>query len=363
MFVWPKTAKTIHLTASVQSAANMNIDEAPIPHHTSQRLIGIELEFDAGGTHLNVPDVTPEGWSKKRDGSCHNGWEYVLEPPLTLTEAGPVVAQFCRTFVNTNLSRSGGFHVHVQSHDMDLSAVHHAVKIYAHFQGVINQLVGHSRTNNQWAKPYRQNVSESDIVSMFRLSEPATNRASAKCSRQYSVVNCAMHRCQTASHRTLEYRQGSPSKRFPCVYGWSAFMVAITCMGHDKLRIPHGKTLDDLVTMLTDHEAATGATNIGAWVRWRHEYLNREPTQEMLDKALALLQSKSGLFRISRKLDVNMAVAKRIIDKLTSQHLIRVVEGRTTERGSIFYQVIANFDNDLAMLEQAFMARLEPRPQ
>jgi hypothetical protein len=246
---------------------------------------------------------------------------------------------------------------------MDTRQVFHTVRIYSHFQPVIDTLVGESRVRNNYCQAYEAGITQRGLVEMFHLDSSAENRASAKGTRRYSVVNCAMMRCRREDDRSLEYRQGSPSKRFPCIFGWAALMLSITCMGADEQSIICAPTLEKFMGMLRTHESRSGATNIANWVQWRFDYLNREPDNDMMEKAKALFSTGKmhGLFAVSRKLDINLAVAKRVITGLIDSRFIRQKQHNgSDQRGTILYQAVAAHIvvNDFERLKAAHITRV-----
>lgn len=333
--------------------------QPPVPFYPGNRLIGIELEFDAGSTELRMPPRTPRGWARKSDGSLSNGVEMVLEPPLTYEESVPVTREFCRAFneARTNTCKNGGYHVHVQAADYDTHKAHKLVKLYTKYKSVINRLLAESRHMNHFCRTYDDNITHDQLVNMFSLNRPARNRMEAKGSRQYSAVNCAMLRCDVADERSVEFRQGSVTKRFECVMGWAALMVALTDMPNYAAvytRAMRGSSsLEHFVEALRELEAATGAQDVANWVLWRDSYMNAEPTDEQIDAAVQKIGRRShGIFFVSRELDVNLAVAKRILAKASEQ-------GKLIARGTKFRAARANLtEGELEMLEEAYIARI-----
>jgi hypothetical protein len=62
---------------------------------------------------------------------------------------------------------------------------------------------------------------------------------------------------------------------------------------------------------------------VADWVRWRYDYLNQKPDDAELRKALeAIAESPVGLYGLSRKIDINLAVCRRIIEDLLRKALI-----------------------------------------
>lgn len=347
-----------------------NNDTAPIPNYPSERLIGIELEFDAGGTRLNLPDRHP-GWQAQHDGSLRNGREFVLNPPLQLNRAKDTVKNFLDACdkARTNTTKRGGYHIHVQAHDYseDHSDSYNLVRIYSHFQPVINLLVGKSRVNNTYCPPYNASITLRGLIEKFNLNEPASDRGNAKYSRAYSVVNLAMMRCRTARDRTVEFRQGSPSKRFECVWGWACLMVALVDMARDRRSFNHRNmsrppTLENFVDMIVDHEQRVGAQHLGDWVVWRHDYLNSAPDEELITKAVQSMGVKPrGLFYISRELNINLALATRVMEAATSRRLVMESSGpEGTKRYRAQYGSWA--EKDLEALEAAAIIRARTAP-
>jgi len=298
-------------------------------------MVGIELELDAArGVTLNLPTNTP-GWQVQSDGSLRNGREMVLNPPLQLPAAVPIVESLCRKLVNFNVHKTGSQHVHVQAHDYLHSDAFDLVKLYTHFQQVLNHLVGQSRINNRYCPPYPRDITQSQLIAKFQLQSQVHGRGSAKSARVYSVVNCAMLRCIEPTHRTVEFRQGSVSKRAICVAGWATLMVALVDIAKDDKEFIASIDLrarplalrplfEQFLGVLERHERRIGATGLKTWAQWRYEYLHGTPTIAHARKlSEALIGGPKGLFGISKLLDTNLAFTKKLIDFAVSRNLVQ----------------------------------------
>ena len=334
------------------------MNPAPIPVYPSSRLIGLELEIDPGSTGA-APPASVQGWNRHRDGSLsQNGSEFVLDPPLTLEDAKSVVQGFATVMSKVNTLKAGGFHVHVQTpDDVRPAKIAAAVaKIYTHFQTQINRLLGKSRHNNRYCPPFSSCPSETTLTNEFQLNEQARNRADAKCSRAYRTVNFAMLRCVTPAHRTIEFRQGSVTKRYECIIGWAAFCVALVEISFNEELV--AKVLNssaswkNLVNMVRTHQELVGATNIAEWLEWRREYMEAKPTEAQLKAAAEILGTKPhGVFFVSRKLDINLPLTEKILQELTDRGLAAKIglKFRSTAGRPIM--------EDLAELEAAQLQR------
>jgi len=302
----------------------------PTPNIQSTRLVGIELEFDSCGTQYREPrGGTPRGWEKKTDGSLRNGYEYVMNPPVCIRDVNPVIERFSTAFLEakTNLGKRGGFHVHVSAPDYDIGPdCFKLAQFYSKFQGVINSLLAASRHNNSFCPPYPSRITEASVTQMFNLNQPAQNRYMAKCSRAYSVVNMAMMRAAQPNDRTVEFRQGSPSKRFENIQGWAAFTVFCT----DIVKLPQVLTycynlpgpdnLEKLLKVAYRYEEATGSSNMAAWIKWRHDYMNQAPDADLITRAVQSLGGGThGIFHVARALNVNNGVALKVLQAALSQ--------------------------------------------
>lgn len=302
-----------------------------LPTYESNRLVGLELELDAGNTRLALPESTPAGWSQKSDGSLHNGYEYVLEPAIKLRNVLPIIQAFDKAFndAHTNVGTRGGYHVHVQSDDLTVDDAYSLVKLYTHFQPIINHLVGPSRRNNSYCPPYANGVTREQVIQKFRLNTSASNRYDAKCSRSYSVINLAMMRCTDPAERSVEFRQGSPSKRTENIFGWACFVVALTDIAKNAVYVEHTMetppTLARLVNCVKDFEAnSRGISGVAGWIEWRHDYMNAKPTDEQVAKAVELAATRPiGIYGIARALDINNVLAKAIVTEAVSRRLLR----------------------------------------
>lgn len=297
------------------------MQDAPLPVYESTRLIGLELEYDCGSAEFRAPDSIPN-WQSKLDGSLSNGREFVLEPAVAYNELMPHVKAFCDAFdpIKIGLTSRGGYHVHVQTDDYDHVHVYKLATIYTRFQNVINELLAKSRTNNRFCMPFGQGITQASLVEEFDLELEARSRLDAKGSRTYRTINFAMMRCQNPQNRSVEFRQGSPSKRFSNIYGWATLVVAMTDMALDDqthaLATQLSADLEGFLCLLSHWERRVSAQNLVKWVQWRHQIMNQAPTPEMIARLLAYLGSGShGLFSIATHLDTNYPTATRLLDQ------------------------------------------------
>lgn len=288
---------------------------------TSPRLVGVELEYDAGTMEFQRPAL-PTGWRETTDGSLRNGYEYVLDPPVPISHYKLSAKKWADAWdeYKIGLASRGGFHVHVQAHDVDHPAAYRVVRLYTHFQPVINKLVGKSRQDNHFCPPYSLDISLESLIAMFNLNTSAIDRSSAKCARRYSVVNCAMLRCQSSFDRSLEFRQGSSSRRFSVVYGWPCFVTALTEVAIDEpgfhAAINEDATLDGLRRTMDIHQHSRGMSD---WVAWRWDHLNAPITQDIIDKAKSGLTGTLGLNSVASRMDLSYPRAKELIQVLLQE--------------------------------------------
>jgi hypothetical protein len=328
----------------------------PTPTYHSNRLVGIELEIDIGHNPRaprQASDVIPSvrGWKKQYDGSLGNGQELVLDPPKTLDTAMELVDNLCSQLLELNVRKSGGLHVHVAVPDYTHEDATNLVKLYTHFQPVINKLVGQSRVHNTYCPAYTQaQLNTAFLVQHFSLNRPAQNRGEAKGSRRYSVVNLAMMRCTNPNHRTVEFRQGSVSKRAVCVGGWATLMTALVDMARRDWAtsdLNGTGTLEKLLEMLKIQELATGSTKVAEWVQWRYDYLNADPTNDLIDKLMDFVKGGRtvGIYGTSRALDINLAMALKVLQLATNRGLIRQDQGVQRWRAS--YEGVAAADLEM----------------
>lgn len=311
------------------------MQEAPLPVYESTRLIGLELEYDSGSAEFRSPESVPN-WVEKYDGSLHNGREFVLEPAEPYNSLMPHVKAFTDAFdqIKIGLTSRGGYHVHVQVGDYTYQHAYQLARIYTHFQEVINQLLAKSRANNRFCQPYRlDQLTQAGLVEEFELDVLAGNRSQAKNSRTYRTINFAMMRCQNPQHRSVEFRQGSPSKRFANIYGWATLVTALTEMATDEqtyaLSTQLNPDLEGFLTLLTHWENRVSARNLVKWVQWRHEIMNQAPTPDMVSRLLAYLSSGShGLFSIATHLDINYPTATKLLEHLMRDSQVQRVGNR-----------------------------------
>ena len=333
------------------------MNEPTIQYH-SPRLIGLELEYDYGSGELRIPEL-PSGWCQKADGSLHNGREFIIDPPVQFSDLSGTVKQFSDAFdqVRMGLTKRGGFHVHVQVRDYTHQDAFMLAKIYCHFQPVINQLVAKSRVSNTYCRPLEL-TSLMAFEADWQLNSSASSRASAKGARRMHVINFAMMRCTTASHRTVEFRQGSPSKRFTNIYGWASFVAALTDLAKRDTAetfLNNEVSLAGLIQMIE-----TVSPSLAQWVVWRHEFMN--PAAAVIDRNLIValvdfLRRPHGLFGIASKLKINYPTVNRLVEVAASEGLISRTPGDKWVSSTITTEQSLQV---LSQLEAAANAREHP---
>lgn len=307
----------------------MTLAEAPTPVYPSRRLIGPEVEIDAGAAAFHEPEL-PSGWSMKSDGSLRNGKEFVLEPPQPLGEALPSIDLFSAavTKAKMHVAASGGFHVHVQVADYAPDDAYRLCQLYHHFQRIIDLTVGASRRSSiNGGNGYHHcaTLSGRDLADLatfkavWHLDRPASDRQEAKGSRLKVVVNCAMMRTRDPLQRTVEFRQPSTSKHTANIYGWICMATALVDAA--KLAptvakfLARAATLTNYLRLMRHVERHVGAAHLADWVIWRIRYLTAVPGTRQQAKLLGCLaQKQHGLFHVARVLNVNLAVAKKMVD-------------------------------------------------
>jgi hypothetical protein len=326
--------------------------ELPIPHYPSRRLVGLEVELDAVSAAFHQPQI-PQGWEEKGDLSLQNGREYILEPPQPIVEAKTAIEAFSDavTKAKMHVCKTGGLHIHVQVHDITTDDATRLCQIYWRYQDCIDLLVGPSRrtkpTPNTNCTPFLTKPSRDYLERVFQLNLPAPNRMEAKKSRQKHGVNLAMMRCSNPLHRSIEFRQPSPSKHLVNLYGWACFTVALVEFArideHNANNGKREKTIEkyikakgnwrNFLALCKRMEIDAGADKLLAWVKWRRDYLNSLPSSEKIQKLYRCLLGKAhGIHYIARKLNINLAVARKLIDS-------EVSKGRLIEEVPLKYRV------------------------
>ena len=356
---WTKNSRLV-VYKKFRTSYTHPMKEAPLPVYESARLVGIELEYDSGNAQFREPTTLPLNWVTKYDGSLRNGREFVLEPAVSYNNLMPYVQRFTEEFdqIKIGLTTRGGFHVHVQSHDYTHDDAFNLAKLYTHFQPVIDSLLGQSRVNNRYCPPFPSaNFTKEQLVNEFNLDEPAENRERAKWSRVFRVINFAMMRCSNAQHRSVEFRQGSPSKRFSNIYGWSTFVTALTDMARDPDLMMFAtyspKNLVGLLGVVNQWQLARCGQNIVEWIQWRHEIMNGQPTEDMTSRLVTLLQSgPCGLFSVSTSLDINYPMAKKLLTE-AHHHGIITSQGNRYKLCRVIDEVALE---DLSLLREAAIA-------
>ena len=168
-----------------------------------------------------------------------------------------------------------------------------------------------------------------------------------------------MMRCENPEHRSVEFRQGSPSKRFANIYGWATFVTALTDMARNNAVMILADNLepniDGLVALVKEWQNySENAQRVDKWLKWRHKIMNDQPAAEDVDRVLELLRNEPcGLFSIATRLDINYPMAKKALKKLT--------EGGMIEQAGQKYRVRVDpcevAVQDLELLKQAAMSR------
>lgn len=333
---------------------------APIPVYDSDRLIGIELEFDAGSMTFRLPSL-PQAWMSKTDGSLRNGREVVLRDPVKLSELRPHLVSLQRKLqsVHTGINHLGGFHVHIGGPGWTPHVAYRVVKMYTKYQNVINTLVGNSRVGNRFAQPYNNSITENRLIEQYRLNSPATTREEAKQSRCYSVVNVAAVRCRNPAIRSVEFRQGSTTRRASNIWGWVCFLMSMVDMSHDGLTsfyddavARYDNTLNDLVEMLHQFEIVRGVDHVADWVTWRYAHMHQlpEPYEILRGKLIELCMVKPrGFVTISNRLGLAYPQAKILIQHALDDRAIQCARDATNRYTSEYTGVIARRDLNIML--------------
>jgi hypothetical protein len=83
------------------------------------------------------------------------------------------------------------------------------------------------------------------------------------------------------------------------------------------------RTLDGLLEVVEQWQLARCGHNLVEWIKWRHEIMNGQPTDELISRLVVLLQSGPlGLFSISTSLDINYPMAKKLLALTSSRGII-----------------------------------------
>lgn len=336
--------------------------ELPIPTYPSRRLIGLEIEIDPGSAPHHEP-VLPGGWVSKSDGSLGRGREYVLDPPLALSDSVHVIREFSESVTKSKMhvASRGGYHVHVQAHDYTIQNAMALCAIYRHYQPAIDLLVGASRRGSNpqvYNPPIPPGVISEDFMDTnWKLGRSARNRQEARNNRGKFVLNFSPMRCESELERSIEFRQPSTSKKMINIYGWACFAVALVDFALLERRVKRHlacrPTLKNFLLLVRWIERKAGAQKLCEWVKWRIEYLDQQPNQELRRRfAKALLHKAKGPFSIARELNVNVAVANRLIATgLQKQDITEIRAGKFRTS----YKHVAQFDLKMIIAQWAGM--------
>jgi len=310
----------------------------PLPSYDSPRLIGIELEFDAGSMPFRLPTL-PQGWLSKTDGSLGNGKEVVLRNPIPVNAVYRYIKALSNavTATRTGINRRGGFHVHVGGEGWDVGMAFRTVKLYSRYQTVINALVGESRVNNRFAQPYRDDLTQAGLIQMYCLDRPAATREVAKSTRVYSVVNVAAVRCSDPLLRSVEFRQASPSRNAANIWGWVCFVTAIVDLSatanaaYAKAMSGYPVTLEGCVAMLKDFEATSGVKRLSDWVLWRYQHMHElpSPIDDYVDRCVEFCMAKPrGFVAISNKVGLAYPQTRLLLQHAISHGALALTDNK-----------------------------------
>jgi hypothetical protein len=307
----------------------------PVVTLNTNRKVGLELEYDSRSACWHAPSPLPAGWTEKFDGSLNTGREYVLARPLKFSSAVEKARAFSKAVraAKTPVAKTGGFHVHVASGDLTTAQSIEVALFYNRFSSAVCELVAASRRAIHWAALISPDTTPAQLIHMYSLNRPATNRDDAKYSRHYHAVNLAMVRCSRAAQRSIEFRQQSVSKHWQNIVGWTGFCVAI--VESVKLGIPsrtvYPATFDGLVAMLQDYERETGSRGVADWVVWRRRYLSATASAadcEAVKAALASVRGRHGLIWLATKCKLPYPVLLNAVSSLVRDRVITERAGR-----------------------------------
>jgi DNA-binding transcriptional regulator LsrR (DeoR family) len=93
--------------------------------------------------------------------------------------------------------------------------------------------------------------------------------------------------------------------------------------------------------------------NIVEWIKWRHEIMNGQPTDDMTSRLVTLLQSgPKGLFSVSTSLDINYPMAKKLLAEAHQRGII-TTQGNRYKLCRVIDEVALE---DLSLLREAAIA-------
>ncbi len=296
----------------------MSVDTLPVPEHC-HRLLGLEIEIDALGARSH-DFVIPDGWSRIHDASLRNGYEYILSAPLAAGSLLPAVQSFSAvTHGIVYAAKTGSYHVHVSAPDYTAGDVARLCRIYSHFQEAIDQLVADSRKSrarNQYCMPLppHTEINIDWARTFYTLNDTVSSRSSAKGNRPRCVVNACMLRCDTPSHRSIEFRQQSVTTNLKALYGWALLCAGLVdfCRNAQNTRpFLRGRPSFERFLVMLRRIGRTGSVKgLEEWAQWRVSYLTELPKNLDQSAAMAKMASRPrGLFTVARLLNVNNAVA------------------------------------------------------
>lgn len=343
-----------------------------LPSLNQSRLIGMEIEVDNGSRNGSdaVNEVNlPEGWERVSDGSVHNGYEFRTNPPRPYADTKERIIALCSELGSEiTIHKAGGVHVHVQVHDYELENLKALMRLYTIFQVAIDKLLPASRRNNSYCKKFNlQDLRDENfdtIVNLFDLNSSMSTRERQHGQARYYVINPIFFRCTNRLERSVEFRQGSTSKRAVNNAGWAAFVTTLVyiCSVPSFVEIVNNlfttsldqeepSSFDDLVAFIREVESELNVRGMSDWLQWRYEYMNAAPSNEDVEKLVAALSEKPhgmGMYALSRVLATNLTRIKAIAHEAVRRRLA-IPHGDNKWRLS--FAAIA--ETDLAALEAA----------
>jgi Putative amidoligase enzyme len=307
------------------------LTDAPFPRVNTTRLVGIEVELDAGSGVVHIPNEPAPGWEHKHDGSLRNGKEVVMSEPLTLAETRARVDAFAQTYGKCHVCKTGSIHVHVSADEFDSDRAYRLASVYLKFKDAIKNLIAPSRAENKFAAVFTpQEMQDAQaLAAAFSLHHAVTTRALAKQSRLYRAINFAMLRCARPAHRSVEFRAGSASTKAQVIYGWACFTAVLTDIAvNDELyarALMSDGSFTALARLVRAYERATGSQDMVRWMVWRKTYLAHTPNAREIIRCRASIRNvrgAHGMLFLSRRFKKNHAVTQRIITELVNKRFL-----------------------------------------
>lgn len=211
------------------------------PDYYSQSLVTAKLEealgrtvIAAGYTHQNI-----SSWKVVSDRSINGTGHELVSPVLTEARMGEIDT-VCRVLadIGAKVNRSCGLHVHVGlrrpsavNQPSTIDAAKRLALFYAHYEGVIDQLLPPSRrgNDNAYARSLKTNMHKEQLVQANNISVIASQAIRlAYTESRYAKLNFVSY----FKYGTVEFRQHSGTIDAEKIKNWVRFCTRMVDLAY-----------------------------------------------------------------------------------------------------------------------------------